>query len=186
MPGRTIPEAIGAFTAPLQQAVSCLGIAKLTISSQIGAVRMDQAMSWGINNGGGMELRSASGRLEFYASMFWKVIADPDNGPFRVTTTGYDYQLLRDDRELWDFHWNTGEKSKVKTPHLHLGDVVLSTAAPVTSKAHLPTGRVTLEQAVRWAVEFGAQPKFSDWEDRLALAEAPHLLFRSWNTEPTQ
>ena len=118
--------------------------------------------------------------------MFWKVIEDPDNGPFRVTTTGYDYQLLRDDRELWDFHWNTGEKSRVKVPHLHLGDVVLSSASPVTSKTHLPTGRVTLEQAVRWAIEFGAEPRFPNWEDRLALAEAPHLLFRSWNTDPNQ
>lgn len=46
------------------------------------------------------------------------------------------------------------------------------------------TGRMTFENAVRWAVEFGAVPMHDNWEDRLALAEAPHILHRSWSGDP--
>ncbi|MCW2675188.1 MAG: hypothetical protein JWR70_228 [Modestobacter sp.] len=60
----------------------------------------------------------------------------------------------------------------------------LAKGAPVTSKTHLVTGRMTFENAVRWAVEFGAVPMHDNWEDRLALAEAPHILHRSWSGDP--
>lgn len=43
---------------------------------------------------------------------------------------------------------------------------------------------MTFETAVRWAIEWGAELLHEDWENRLTLAEAPHLLFRSWSNDP--
>ncbi|MGQ0779103.1 MAG: hypothetical protein ACT4NY_32595 [Pseudonocardiales bacterium] len=61
---------------------------------------------------------------------------------------------------------------------------ILSELAPVTSKSHLRTARMTFEMAIRWAITWGAVPLHDDWENRLALAETPHLLYRSWSTDP--
>lgn len=127
------------------------------------------------------------GTLEFFAHMWWKVINDEraGYGPYRVTTTGYDYSLVSDrDGEVWAMHWHvTGISSETK-PHIHLGDVMLSDQAPVNSATHLQTGRMTFETAIRWLVAFGVEPLHDDWENRLALAETPHLLFRSWSADP--
>jgi hypothetical protein len=65
-----------------------------------------------------------------------------------------------------------------------IGDKVLSQVAPVSSKSHLRTGRMTFETAIRWATEWGAEPRHEDWENRLTLAETPHLLYRSWSVDP--
>jgi hypothetical protein len=39
---------------------------------------------------------------------------------------------------------------------------------------------MTFENAIRWAADFGAVPLREDWSNRLALAETPHLLHRTW------
>ena len=43
---------------------------------------------------------------------------------------------------------------------------------------------MTFENAIRWAVDFGAEPLYDDWQDRLTLAETPHMLYRSWSATP--
>jgi hypothetical protein len=128
--------------------------------------------------------------MEFYASMWWRVIEDhrEDYGPYRVTTTGYDYSLVcgaeSQPSEVWAMHWHATGGSGETKPHVHLGDILLSDQAPVDSNTHLFTGRMTFETAIRWLITFGAKPRHVDWRDRLALAETPHLLFRSWSDDP--
>ena len=127
----------------------------------------------------------ASGRLHFYAAMSWRLIQDDRDGygPYRVTSTYYDYSLTVDEEELWALHWHPDGLSDVTYPHQHLGSRLLALSSPMSSKAHLPTGRMTFESAVRWVIESGAAPACADWEDRLTLSEAPHLLFRSWTQD---
>jgi hypothetical protein len=119
--------------------------------------------------------------------MWWRVIEDNRDGygPYRTTTVGYDYSLVSGETdEVWAMHWHvTGVSDEVK-PHLHLGDIMLSSQLPITSQTHLRTGRMTFETAIRWLIDFGAEPIHGDWQDRLTLAEAPHLLFRSWSADP--
>jgi hypothetical protein len=192
MPGRTPYEAVESFLAPLRAALGCVARAKITTSRGGVSPKVGETHQWSINNGGGVELRRAStagsgrarGKLELFASMWWCVIEDADNGPLRVSTRGYGYSLVLDDEELWAMQWQPDGPSPEKKPHLHLGPSLLAASAPITSKAHLRTGRMTFETAIRWCIEFGAEPRYADWNNRLTLAEGPHLLYRSWHQEP--
>jgi len=193
MPGQNPNEAVKNFLAPLQVAIGCITQAHISVSSYRQYV-VEEERDWMLNSGEGVVLKRRWAtdenrpfqQLDFFASMWWKVIEDDRDGygPFRVTTVGYGYSLLGDDRELWAMHWHPNGQSDVRYPHIHLGDIVLSGKATVTSKNHLPTSRMTLEAAIRWAIEWGAEPVRSDWEDRLLLAESPHLLFRTWSSNP--
>lgn len=82
-----------------------------------------QQQQWSLNDGGGVTLRrrtgfSLPGQLELHASMYWRVIEDERDGygPYRVTTTGYDYSLVVGDNvELWAMHWHAqGRSHEVK------------------------------------------------------------------------
>ena len=43
---------------------------------------------------------------------------------------------------------------------------------------------MTFENVIRWAIEFGVTRRHDDWENRLTLAETPHLLYRTWSDQP--
>ena len=90
-----------------------------------------------------------------------------------MTERAYDYSLVRGEpTELWAMHWHPTGSFWERLPHVHLGDVLFAEGAPVSSRSHLRTGRMTFETAVRWAIEFGAMPLHDDWDQRLALVEA--------------
>lgn len=191
MPGTTPSDAVRLFVAPLQQALGCVAHGKISVRRGGYRPQLGAEQQWSLNDGGGVALRRQAGSpwspLELYAAMYWRVIEDEREGygPFRVTTIGYDYSLVANEKdELWAMHWHAQSQSQEIKPHLHLGDLLLSDQSPVTSHNHLRTGRMTFETAIRWAVEFGARPLHDDWETRLALAEAPHLLYRSWGADP--
>lgn len=184
MPGRTPAEAVRAFLEPLQSALAVLAHGK--ISTRGGQnPRVGTPQQWSLNDGGGVELLTDNAEgLTLYAAMYWQVIEDERDGygPYRVTTRGYDYSLVQGDAtEVWAMHWHPSGSSWERLPHVHLGDVLFADTAPVSSKSHLRTGRMTFETAVRWCFQFGAEPLADDWDDRLTLAEAPHILHRSWS-----
>jgi hypothetical protein len=165
MPGRTPYEAVESFLTPLRAALGCIARAKITTSRGGISPKIGETHQWSINDGGGVTLRrisdAVSGRavetLEFFASMWWCVIKDDNNGPLRVSTRGYSYSLVLDDHELWAMQWQPDGPSPEKKPHLHLGSSLLAVSAPITPKAHLRTGRMTFETAVRWCVVFGGR-----------------------------
>jgi hypothetical protein len=185
--GRTPAEAVRAFLDPIQQALACIAPGKITVSGGGLNPVLGKQYSWGLNNGAGAELLSDGPDLTLFAAMYWKLIEDDRDGygPLRISTLGYEYSLVTGtNTELWALHWHPAGRSWEKRPHLHLGDVLLTDASPVDSKTHLPTGRMTFENAIRWAVGSRAMPMHEDWEGRLALAEAPHILHRSWSGDP--
>jgi hypothetical protein len=176
---------VSAFLHPLQEAAGVLGACKITGSGEFRSPRIGHEYHWSLCDGDGVAVRNAagaSGVRRFYAGMSWRVIEDARDGfgPYRVTTRRYEYSLTIDHDELWAFHWHPDGKSDVTYPHMHLGLPLLAESAPISNKAHPPTGRMTLEQAIRWVIDSGGKPRFEDWADRLALAEAPHLLYRTW------
>jgi hypothetical protein len=184
--GRSPQEAVSAFLHPIQQAASLLGSCKIVGSRSYASPRLGDTHHWNLCGGDGVAIRHADpqshARLHFYASMSWRAIEDDREGygPFRVTTSRYDYQLTLEDAELWALHWHPEGESDVVYPHVHLGSRLLDATSGVSNKAHLPTGRMSFESAVRWVIASGGRAAKSDWEGRLALAEAPHLLYRSW------
>lgn len=133
-----------------------------------------------LNCGNGVELRQIG---TFYASMQFEVVesipAEHDEehqGEYRCSARGYNYKLATPrGSDLWRVHWHPDGPSPAKGPHLQ----------PDLDR-HLPTGRITFENAVEWLVEYDAPLRCSADEAKARLAElqAPHLLYRSWATSP--
>lgn len=96
-----------------------------------------------------------------------------------VTTTRYFFTLsTADEREIVAYHWHPQNQS-VTYPHLHIGSA--RGAGDVATRAHYPTGRVTLEMFVRMLInEFNVEPLEPDWVKILAATERKHERRRSW------
>ena len=93
-----------------------------------------------------------------------------DRGSWRVSTDGYVYEVLdRQAREIVSYHWHPAGRSPITVPHLHVGG---HTGSVDLSKAHLPTGRVSLVAVIRMTItEFGVEPLRDDWRAVLDRAE---------------
>ncbi|MGW1678484.1 hypothetical protein [Saccharopolyspora sp. NPDC002376] len=143
-----------------------------------GAYHKNVDYAWSLNGQDGMHLGSWG---SFRAQMHFRIIdADPakHEEPLRVTTRSYAYAYRKPDgTDAWRIHWHPVGNSPAKGPHIHL---------PPTYNEHLPTGRVTFEQTIMWCIEYGAPLRCERAEalNRLAAAEAPHVLFRSWSDQP--
>lgn len=177
MPGRNPHEAYRAFIEPIQHAASCLGPTKIVVSAGA-AHQPDTEHSWMLNGQNGYSWRG----WHFEAQMNYRIIRDerPGRGPWRVTTTAYRYRLAVPEHDVFRLHWHPAGNSPVKYPHAHLA---LSPAArmPDSLDAHLPTARMSFEQALRWAFEVGVEARVEDWRERLDRSEAPHLEHRTWS-----
>jgi hypothetical protein len=94
-----------------------------------------------------------------------------DPGGWRVVTAGYVYQFLYadNDRECLAYHWHARGASPIVWPHIHVPGPV----APVDlTKAHLPTGVVSLPAVLRCAIgDLGVRPLRRDCATVLADAE---------------
>jgi hypothetical protein len=100
-------------------------------------------------------------------------------GPWKVRTAGYFYSLeaVDDESEVIAFHWHPSAPGASERPHLHVRGVRLD-------KAHIPTGRIAIEQVIALAVELGAEPTRDDWADVLAKTLGRHEEFRTWDRAP--
>ena len=106
--------------------------------------------------------------------------AEGVRGPWKVSTAAYFYALHdAEQRELMAFHWHP-ETEGQKGPHLHLYDA--SDIIDLLAKVHLPTGRIALEQFLRFLiVELDVKPLRDDWEKVLRQTQTKHEQFRSWS-----
>jgi hypothetical protein len=111
--------------------------------------------------------------------MQYRIIPMSDGGR-RVTTLAYRYRLARLGEDLWRLHWHPGGRPDVRYPHLHAR---FDGAPANTIKEHLPMGRATLEDAIRWA-RLGFLMARPDWRSVLEMTEADHLRYRSWHVNP--
>lgn len=182
MAGRTPHDAFNAFIGPIERAASCLGSVKVQISPG-GSTAPNTRHSWSLN---GMTGFTVNGwHLE--ANMSYEIIRDeaPGRGPWRVRTLQYRYRLAITGNDVFRLHWHPNGRSPVTYPHLHAA-LEPKDRIPASLDAHLPTGRMTLEDALRWAFELGMPAARSDWAKRLADAEAAHLQHRSWSKDPAE
>jgi hypothetical protein len=101
----------------------------------------------------------------------YEPITDPeDPGRWRVRTASYLYEVRdRQSRKILSYHWHPRGRSAVVRPHLHIEQ---QTSPTDLSKAHLPTGNISLVDVVRMAItELGAEPLRPDWLAALDRAE---------------
>ena len=110
----------------------------------------------------------APGGVKLRFAHRYKVVEAPEQpGTWKVSTTEYFYALDDSgDQEIIAYHWHPD--SDVKFPHLHIGPGARAGRVEL-HKAHIPTGRVALEDLLRMAItEFGVEPHRDDWAEVLA------------------
>lgn len=97
------------------------------------------------------------------------VSAERESGSWRIETLAYSQRLeTTDAREIVAYHWHPGRSSRIMHPHMHLG-AGIGADLGILDKTHIPTGRVALEDLLRFAiVEVGVEAQRSDWEEILA------------------
>lgn len=173
MLARTPQEAVSAFLTPLRRAVACTTTAQLAGGSQPGK---QHGLIFRPNEGGYIRLSSIR-PIRFRLIHLYR-LTESEPG-WSVSTVGYTYQLeLTDGREIVSYHYDSRPQSKVKTPHLHVRG--LDTPLPL-GKAHFPTGRISIEAVLRFAIEeLDVRPQNSDWENVLRGTEQEFFQKRTW------
>ncbi len=104
----------------------------------------------------------------------------PGAGPYKVSTRAYNYALLDINGEtLIAHHWHPYGASSHQLPHFHIHTPA---GAGMTHKQHHPSGRVSLEQVIRFCIEeLRAEPLRDNWNEILAFNEGRFKLYRSWS-----
>jgi hypothetical protein len=101
-------------------------------------------------------------------------------GPYKVSTRAYNYALLdASGGTVIAHHWHPYGSSGHAEPHFHIH---AAAGAGITHKQHHPSGRVSLEQVVRFcSEELHAIPLREDWNEILSFNEGRFKLYRSWS-----
>ncbi len=98
-----------------------------------------------------------------------------------MKTVAYHYTLGEtESHEILSYQWHPNVPGSVSFPHLHLQYGALL-GRPEFERAHLPTGRVTLEDFVRLLIaDFGVSPARDDWKQALEESRREFESDRSW------
>lgn len=151
--GRTAHAAAGLAIEAEQAALSC-------VSQSVLVLNRARPGHYGITTGGEDEARTSGG---YGVWVFEDYLASSRPAGVLLERVAYRYRLVVRERELLVFHWNPAGPEGKPFPHLHL-----SAAAEVgnraLTRAHIPTGEVTLRDVVRLLIEeLGIRPRRNDW-----------------------
>lgn len=122
--------------------------------------------------------------LGLVVAMQYRIVeAEGDRGPWKVSSTSYSYAFRnRNDQEILSFHWHPGERTRIAWPHVHVGSPLLRPTSPLDSRDHIPTGRVSVEEVLRFAFDdLDIDPLKDDWRD---IFDRTQAAFEEWRTWP--
>jgi len=113
--------------------------------------------------------------------MYRVVKREDERGPWKVQTTGYFYALTGEDgATILEYHWHPAGSSPVVVPHLHL-EKGAGNLRDDLHRAHIPTGRIAIEDAIRLAIEaFEVEPLRDDWDAVLKSSQDSFERWRTW------
>jgi len=169
------------YMSPLQQAVACVSKAVLRPTGYEPKATAHMLSSQQ------MPSPLANTDLYFDVAQWFYIIEDRLNGPWRVTTAGYQYTIeTGGGEEILGYHWQPNSVSPFKDPHLHLGyGAQIGRPELESTKAHLPTGRVSMEDFIQLLIEvFDASPH-RDWRDVLGKTAKKFWQYASWGRRPS-
>lgn len=178
MPAKTPRAAVDAFLTPLRRAIACFTDVQLTGGDEphVGHALTVRPTPY-IHLYGYPDPRSVPQGFHFVLLHLYEVTWSTDG--WAVHTRGYTYGLeLAGGQEIVIYHYDPRPESKVKTPHLH----VRGLDKPFDlGKAHFPTGRVSIEEVLRFAVrELGVRPGTTNWETILEETERDFHEKKTW------
>lgn len=178
MAGKTAQEAVQNFLTPIQQAISCVTPSVLLVSGGY-YVRAEPHLAL-IGDGAPVELQGES-NVSLVVRHHYRIVEDSGpRGPWKVSTVGYLYSLKDSvhDQDIISYHWHP--YTPPSYPHFHLG-AGASIGRPEIVKAHLPTGRIALENVLRLALnDFHVTPLKKDWQEILNRTQLGHETWRTW------
>jgi hypothetical protein len=176
MAGRTPAEAVNNFLDPLRQALSCITHEILFVGGGYHASPRDNPQQRHmLTLSTSPAVLGRDRRFSLVLIQHYRVIEGEDaRGPWKVSTVAYYYTLKSayTEHEIIGYHWHPQGRSPITYPHLHLhhgaGEVEYN-----LGKAHLPTGRIAIEDILRLAItHFNVEPLRDDWEDILASSQS--------------
>lgn len=108
------------------------------------------------------------------------IVREENRDAWQVVSKGYFYTFSEQNgREIIAFHWHPESRDQPDFPHIHVNSP--SGASAIHRKHHVPTGRVSLESVVRFAiVELRVRPLRPDWERVLDASQADFDVRRTW------
>lgn len=167
---------------PLQRAVSCVSPAVLMHARQISPGSTINGLTFG--GAADVELRGQTRYLFSMVQQFRVIRAEGELGPYKVSTILYNYRLQAEDGpEVVAFHWHPTPDADWphRHPHLHIGRGLGSGLATRATRYHFPTGRVCLEQVLRFAIkDLLVRPIKDNWEQILDQGQQTHEEWRTW------
>jgi len=129
-----------------------------------------------LNNDDPVRLQHPSVYVALRASIAFRLIEDPgQQGNWKISTAEYHYSLEDEaEQEYVAYHWHPEGRSDAIYPHLHIGRASqLPPRGVITSKLHLPTSRVAIEDVLRLAIQqLGVKRLHQDWAARLDESQA--------------
>jgi len=181
--GRKPAEAVKNFLEPLQIAASCVTKA-IFVTDGRHKPETDTLYTLALGAPDPVQLAGPH-RIKLRAVLTYRVVRwgkGDERGPLKVSTASYAYDLLSGNAALLTYHWQPvrrdGRPHRVPYPHLHLGEASGHLLGP---KNHVPTGRVSFEAVLRFAIEeLLVRPLRSDALARLARTEDRFLKFKTW------
>jgi hypothetical protein len=120
--------------------------------------------------------------LSVVVSQHYRLIERPAPvEPWKVSTVAYFYALREaGGHEIFSYQWHPLITASVTFPHLHIGYGAY-VGRDEFHKAHLPTGRVALEDFVRLLIEeFHVPPVRDDWPEVLQQSLTEFEADREW------
>ncbi len=172
--GKTPHQAVRNCLEPLNVAVSCVTRDVLVASGS----DLNKIESLILNKGLPSKLKS-NPYLFLTAAMLYSVTkSEGERGPWKVSTAAYRYGIHDSQQvEILSYHWHP--QTTRQDPHLHLGSG--SKVMNFLRRTHLPTGRVSLEEVLRFLIEeLKVKPLRQDWNEMLKSTQSQYEQFRSW------
>ena len=180
MAGSTPRQAVKNFVKPLQLALSCVTDAQIVTDGDYSTVSEHVWVGAAGEPFPLARLRGSSLRARIRQS-YRVVRAEGQRGPWKVKITAYHYTLEEANRrEIISFQWHPTGVGSLPYPHVHLGPAAAVGRGELEG-AHIPTGRVALEQTLRFAIEaFRLRPRRADWRDVLFWTRRRFEQWRTW------
>ncbi len=163
--GRNPYQAVQSYRSSLQRAVSCVTSSVILVGSTQG---YRPGSEHRLVLGPEEAVRLPGADLSLSVQVFAWVSEPAGQAPWTVSPFGYYYALRESEGpEIVAYHWHPGRRSPIDFPHLHLG-AGSGVSREELQKAHIPTGRVELEDVLLMAIrEFGVRPRRDDWQEIL-------------------
>lgn len=164
MSGRTPAEAVNRHLELLQPIVTCVTDGVLNVSG--GYFPRDEPHKLTLGDNLPTSL-SGSSDLALSIIQYYRIIeAIGADGPWMFSIVGYQYIVShRSEGLILAYHWHPHGQSTTTWPHFHIESGAQLGFRPL-SRAHLPTGDITLGAIVRMLIQdFDVEPRRDDWRE---------------------